>query len=159
MPETTRFKFTRKSLIVNEGLAMAQTRLFQLYYLYLREHPLYAEHLEVMLLKLEDVRANLRDFQILCWEYAPEQYDDVGQMDALIIEARHDVLGEETGCRGYLRDWVRGECALSNLLSRLAGRSQQPLDSSSPSPPRSPSLQQSGNGDTSPDPRRPSPQS
>ena len=128
MPETTRYQFTRKNTHVNDTLATAQSRLFQLYYLYLREHRDLAAYLENMLLKIEDVRADLRDFQIACWEYAPAQFDDVGEMDALIREARHDVLGEETGCRGYLRDWVRGECALSSLLSRLAEPSPKQLD-------------------------------
>jgi len=159
MPETTRFKFARKNVHINNTLATAQSRLFQLYYQYLREHPDLAEYLEVMLLKVEDVRADLRDFQITCWEYAPQEFDDVGQMDALIIEARHDVLGEEKGCRGYLRDWVRSECALSNLLSRLAEPSPKPSDLYGPSPQTSQSPPSSENGVTSPDPKRPNPQS
>lgn len=135
MPDTTRLKFSRKNIHINDIIANAQARTFKLYYQYLREHPLYAEYLEVILLKLEDARADLRDFQVLCWEYAPKQFDDVGQMDALIIEARHDVLGEESGCRGYLQDSDRSECALSRLLSRLADPSPKPLDLSDPLPP------------------------
>lgn len=129
MPETTRFKFTRKNTMINNGIVLAQSRLYELYYLYLREHPNLAQHLELIMLKLEDARADLRDFQIAAWEYAPNEYDDIGEMDDLILEARHDVLGEEEGCRGYLRDWVRGEVGLSNLLSRLAGASQKRSDS------------------------------
>lgn len=159
MPETTRFKFSRKNVHINDTLATAQSRLFQLYYLYLREHRNLAEYLEVMLLKVEDIRADLRDFQMTCWDYIPKQFDDVGQMEALILEARRDVLGEEKGCRGYLHDWVRSECALSSLLSRLAEPSPKPLDLYGPSPPQSPSQTQSENGVTSPDPKRPNPQS
>jgi len=128
MPETTRFKFTRKNTHINDILVNAQTRTYQLYYTYLREHPLYAEYLEAILLKIEDIRADLRDFQQLCWEYTPQEFDDVGEMDALIIEARHDVLGKDAGCRGYLRDWVRSEVKLSRLLSRLAEPSPKPSD-------------------------------
>jgi len=140
MPESQRWKMTRKNLVINNALQSAQSNLFALFYLYLREHPGLADYIETMLLQLAETRTLLRDFQFTCWETIPPQFDDVGDMDDLIKEARHDVLGELAGCRGYLVDWAVGERQLSQLLSELDKRSRKQSDGSSPSRPKLPYL-------------------
>jgi len=140
MPETQRWKMTRKNLIINSNIQAAQERLFALFYLYLREHPGLADYIETMLLQLAETRQLLRDFQYTAWETVPPDFDDIGDIDDLIKEARHDVLGELEGCRGFLVDWAVGERQLSQLLSELDKRSPKQSDGPSLSHPKLPYL-------------------
>jgi len=137
MGESQRWKMTRKNLIVNNSLANAESQLYKLYYLYWREHRSLADLIEIMLLKIDDVRADLKAFQQSAWESCPPQFDDVGEMPALLEEARHDVAKGDRQCRGYLSDLEAGEHLSSRLLSKRDVESQKLWESSSPSPPAS----------------------
>lgn len=101
MPETTRFKMTRKNLVIDAGLCRAVENLYELYYLYLVEHPDIALHIEDLMYQITDCRFKLMQFQERCWKYAPPRFDSIMEIGKLINEARSDVLGKGRQCRGY----------------------------------------------------------
>jgi len=116
------WKYSRKNIGVDHNLIRAEAVLYELYYLYLREHPEIAPLLANLLLHIDQCRGMLRDFHVLCWENTPRNFKDVGTMAELLVEAYHDVLGRKVECQGYLSDSEAGANALFKLQSKLDGR-------------------------------------
>lgn len=132
MPESQRWAMTRKNLIINNEIASAQGNLFKLYYMYWREHRSQADLIAAMLLKLDEVRADLKAFHQSAWDTCPKEFDDVGDMPRLLREARHDVRQGDRGCLGYLNDLEAGEHLSSRLLSKQDAALQKLLESLDP---------------------------
>lgn len=113
---------SRKNIGVDHSLLRAESVLYELYYLYLREHPEIAPLLANLLLQIDQARGMLRDFHTLCWESTPVNFADVGTMGLLLAEAYKDVMGPRTKCQGSLNDLEAGARELYALQSKLDGR-------------------------------------
>jgi len=101
--ESIRFRMTRKNLVIDGGLARAIEGLYELYYLYLVEHPELADYVEDLMYQINDCRSDLRHFHQKCWDTDPPQFRDIDELGGLLIQARKDVSVGGEHCRGYLK--------------------------------------------------------
>lgn len=101
MPETIRFRMTRKNLIIDNGLNRAISGLYELYYLYLVEHPELADRIEDLMYQINDCRSDLKQFHVRCWEFVPVQFDTIDDLEGHIVQARKDTSNGGRKCRGY----------------------------------------------------------
>lgn len=103
MPESIRFKMTRKNLIIDWGLVRAAEGLYELYYLNLVHHPDIALMIEDLLRDITVCRFKLLQFHQRCWKSSPAQFDSIHLMGNLIEEAKDDIEGRGRECPGYFR--------------------------------------------------------
>lgn len=103
MAESIRYKMTRKNLVIDGGLCRAIEGLYELYYLYLVEHPELADYIEDLMYGINDRRSELRYFHNRCWESDPPQFQSINELPKLILCARKDVLNGGRQCRGYFK--------------------------------------------------------
>lgn len=107
MPATIRQSMTNRNLAIDHSIQRAVSGLYQLYYLYLVEHPELVAPLEDAMYKLTDARYIFRQWHIRCWETDPPQFKSIFEIDKLLVEARRDVLGNGRKCLGYFNALAR----------------------------------------------------
>jgi len=107
MPESQRFRMTRKNLIIDGGLSRSIAELYELYYLYLVEHPDLADYVEDLMYRINDCRSDLRHFHQKCWDTDPPRFRDIDELGGLLIRARKDVKAGGEHCRGFLNALAR----------------------------------------------------
>lgn len=103
MAESIRYKMTRKNLVIDWGLYRAIEGLYELYYLYLVEHPELADYIEDLMHNINDCRSDLRHFHNKCWESDPPQFQSINDLPKLILRARKDTSNGGRQCQGYFK--------------------------------------------------------
>jgi len=98
---------TRKNLMIDGALMRAQDDLYELYYVYLAEHPDLAERVKDMMYDINDCRASLQEFQNDCWDSNPKQFRSIAELPDLVLQARKDTKAGGEHCRGYLSALAR----------------------------------------------------
>jgi len=92
---------TRKNLAIDGALERAIEGLFELYYLYLVEHPALADDVEGIMHSINDCRDDMRWFHNKCWESDPPQFKTIATLNKHVLQARKDTTKKGKKCLGY----------------------------------------------------------
>ena len=126
MPALHSLKWKSQLEQIDNALLNAQAGLYGYYFPLLRADPALAAAVEGMLYTLEDLREQTHQIYQAAWESDCDQFDTIGQIDALVKEARHDVLGRSSTCQAYSDLWETSLARSSLLLERRARASRKP---------------------------------
>lgn len=126
MPESSALKFKRKLRSIDNAYLNATAYLLEQYYCLLRADPVLAGGVEMMLRQTDEIRAHLHDLYIAAWESDHACFDSVGQVSALIAEAREDVLGRKASCQEYCNVLDLSAKASSKVLEKRAAAFSKP---------------------------------